>query len=61
MKVEVNQKEYAAIIGKSPSWVTKTLKNTGAKLPGVVKIKEFGRLKVLTVNTLKINATKLQK
>lgn len=61
MKVEVNQKEYAAMMGKSQSWVTKTLKKNGAKLPGVVKIKEFGRLKVLTVNTLKINATKLQK
>jgi len=61
MKVEVNQKEYAAMMGKSPAWVTKTLKKPGAKLPGVVKIKKFGRLKVLTVNTLKINATKLQK
>lgn len=59
--IEVNQKEYAALIGKSPAWVTKELNKPGAKLPGVTKIKQFGRFKVLTVNKLRISATKLQK
>lgn len=60
MKKEVNQKEYAALVGQSESWVSKRLK-AGKKLPGVSKIKNFGRFKVLVINDLKKLETMLQK
>ena len=62
--VHVNMEGYGKLYGCTASNVSIALKK-GKKLPGVKKVKNFGRIKILVINPLEViskkNAKLLQK